>query len=121
MYVASRGLLKMKKPTVIVPRCVKDTVEKLFLIQRELDGSDLPVNLIGLDVSIQFSSPIMACLLVCHAGTVFCVYSQPLHRCLGMYFKLPAKAHSCHQGHFQESLRETLLTVVSRLFRRPDI
>jgi ribonuclease Z len=60
MYVASRGLLKMKEPTVIVPRCVKDTVEKLFLIQRELDGSDLPVNLIGLDVSIQFSSPIMA-------------------------------------------------------------
>jgi len=41
----------MKKPTVIVPRCVKETVEKLFLIQRELDGSDLPVNLIGLDVS----------------------------------------------------------------------
>jgi hypothetical protein len=59
--------------------------------------------------------------LVSHAGTVFCVYSQQLHRCLGMYFKLPAKAHSCQQGHFQESLRETLLTVVSRLFRRPDI
>ncbi|CAK9228041.1 unnamed protein product [Sphagnum troendelagicum] len=54
MYVASRGLLKMKKPTVIVPRCVKDTVEKLFLIQRELDGSDLPVNLIGLDIGEEF-------------------------------------------------------------------
>jgi ribonuclease Z len=58
MYVASRGLLKMKKPTVIVPRCVKETVEKLFLIQRELDGSDLPVNLIGLDVSYSFPAPL---------------------------------------------------------------
>ncbi|KAH9560492.1 hypothetical protein CY35_06G107600 [Sphagnum magellanicum] len=55
MYVASRGLLKMKKPTVIVPRCVKETVEKLFLIQRELDGSDLPVNLIGLDIGEEFN------------------------------------------------------------------
>ncbi|KAH9563787.1 hypothetical protein CY35_05G143300 [Sphagnum magellanicum] len=31
-----------------------DTVEKLFLIQRELDGSDLPVNLIGLDIGEEF-------------------------------------------------------------------
>lgn len=51
MYVACRGLLKRKVPTVIVPTCVKATVEKLFAVQRELDDSSLPVNLIGMDVS----------------------------------------------------------------------
>lgn len=51
MYVASRGHLKRKVPTVVVPKVVKATVEKLFEIQRELDDSPLPVNLIGMDVS----------------------------------------------------------------------
>jgi ribonuclease Z len=54
MYVASRGHLKKKVPTVVVPKVVKATVEKLFQIQRELDDSPLPVNLIGMDVSAFF-------------------------------------------------------------------
>lgn len=49
MYIASRGLKKKKVPTVIVPKCIKATVEKLLAVQRELDESPLPVNLIGMD------------------------------------------------------------------------
>lgn len=56
MYVASRGHLKRKVPTVVVPKVVKATVEKLFEIQRELDDSPLPVNLISMDVSAYISS-----------------------------------------------------------------
>lgn len=52
MYIASRGLKKKKVPTVIVPKCIKATVEKLLAVQRELDESPLPVNLIGMDVSV---------------------------------------------------------------------
>ncbi|KAI5082098.1 hypothetical protein GOP47_0001841 [Adiantum capillus-veneris] len=50
MYVATRGLYKMKPPTVIVPKCIKETVEKLFEVYKQLDGSELKHNLIGLDV-----------------------------------------------------------------------
>lgn len=52
MYVATRGLFKMKPPTVIVPKCLKPTVEKLFDVHRELDGSELKHRLIGLDVGL---------------------------------------------------------------------
>lgn len=55
MYVATRGLFKMKPPTVIVPSCIKATVEKLFDVHRELDGSELNHQLIGLDVGMLFS------------------------------------------------------------------
>lgn len=50
MYVATRGLYKMKPPTVIIPRCIKETVEKLFEVYRQLDGSELKHELIALDV-----------------------------------------------------------------------
>ncbi|MCO5607799.1 hypothetical protein L7F22_062000 [Adiantum nelumboides] len=50
MYVATRGLYRMKPPTVVVPKCIKETVEKLFEVYRQLDGSELKHNLIGLDV-----------------------------------------------------------------------
>ena len=50
MYVATRGLNRMKPPTIIVPTCIKETVEKLFDVHRELDGSELKHKLVGLDV-----------------------------------------------------------------------
>lgn len=55
MYVATRGLFKMKPPTVIVPKCLKPTVEKLFDVHRELDGSELKHQLIGLDIGEEFN------------------------------------------------------------------
>ncbi|KAG0602123.1 hypothetical protein M758_11G161900 [Ceratodon purpureus] len=55
MYVATRGLFKMKPPTVIVPKCLKATVEKLFEVHRELDGSELKHHLVGLDVGEEFN------------------------------------------------------------------
>lgn len=49
-YVATRGLYRMKPPTIVVPKCLVATVEKLFEVHRELDGSELRHQLIGLDV-----------------------------------------------------------------------
>ncbi|WJX16838.1 tRNA 3' processing endoribonuclease [Trifolium repens] len=55
MYVATRGLYRMKPPTIIVPISVKEDVEKLFEIHRKMDHSELKHNLIGLDVGEEFS------------------------------------------------------------------
>ncbi|CAN1347666.1 tRNase Z TRZ1 [Linum perenne] len=50
MYVAARELNQMKPPTIIVPTCIKQTVEKLFEVHRQLVGSELDHKLVGLDV-----------------------------------------------------------------------
>ncbi|AAD55271.1 ESTs gb/AA067482 and gb/AI100542 come from this gene [Arabidopsis thaliana] len=50
MYVATRGLYKMKPPTIIVPASIKETVESLFEVHRKLDSSELKHNLVGLDI-----------------------------------------------------------------------
>ncbi|KAK4766651.1 hypothetical protein SAY87_008293 [Trapa incisa] len=55
MYVASRGLFSLKPPTVVVPCSVKEDVERLFEVHRKMDGSELKVNLIGMDVGEEIS------------------------------------------------------------------
>lgn len=52
MYVATRGLYRMKPPTIIVPTHIKENVEKLFEVHRKLDDSELKHNLIGLDIGM---------------------------------------------------------------------
>ncbi|KAJ7964918.1 Nuclear ribonuclease Z [Quillaja saponaria] len=54
MYVATRGLYKMKPPTIVIPTCIKEDVEKLFEVHRKMDHSELKHNLIGLDVGEEF-------------------------------------------------------------------
>ncbi|GMH21935.1 hypothetical protein Nepgr_023778 [Nepenthes gracilis] len=54
MYVATRGLFSMKPPTIIVPKAIKEHVEKLFEVHRAIDQSELKHNLIGLDVGEEF-------------------------------------------------------------------
>ncbi|CAM6098128.1 unnamed protein product [Calypogeia fissa] len=54
MYVATRGLYRMKPPTVFVPKCIKGTVEKLIEVYRELDGSELALQLVGLDIGEEY-------------------------------------------------------------------
>jgi ribonuclease Z len=56
MYVATRGLYRMKPPTIIVPKCIKEDVEQLFEVHRRMDQSELKHNLIGLDVGNGWSS-----------------------------------------------------------------
>lgn len=56
MYVATRGLYKMKPPTIIVPKSIKETVESLFEVHRKLDSSELKHNLVGLDIGNSASS-----------------------------------------------------------------
>lgn len=50
MYVASRGLYNLKPPTVFVPPCIKDDVEKLFEIHRSMGQVELNLDLVALDV-----------------------------------------------------------------------
>lgn len=52
MYVASRGLYNLKPPTIFVPPCIKDDVEKLFEIHRSLGNVELNVDLVALDVGM---------------------------------------------------------------------
>ncbi|KAG9148824.1 hypothetical protein Leryth_026572 [Lithospermum erythrorhizon] len=54
MYVATRGLYRMAPPTIIIPKVIKKSVEKLFEAHREMDHSELNHTLIGLDVGEEF-------------------------------------------------------------------
>lgn len=54
MYVATRGLYRMSPPTIIVPRVIKESVEKLFEAHRSMDQSELNHTLIGMDVGEEF-------------------------------------------------------------------
>ncbi|KDO76057.1 hypothetical protein CISIN_1g023022mg [Citrus sinensis] len=54
MYVATRGLYRMKPPTIIVPSCIKEDVEQLFEVHRRMDHSELNHTLVGLDVGEEF-------------------------------------------------------------------
>ncbi|KAL2465316.1 Nuclear ribonuclease Z [Abeliophyllum distichum] len=49
MYVATRGLYRMAPPTIVVPKVIKDSVEKIFEAHREMDHSELEHTLIALD------------------------------------------------------------------------
>ncbi|XP_068642909.1 nuclear ribonuclease Z isoform X2 [Aristolochia californica] len=50
MYVATRALYNLKPPTVFVPPCIKEDVEKLFDIHRTMSDTELKCNLIALNV-----------------------------------------------------------------------
>lgn len=54
MYVATRGLYKLRPPTIIVPMDIKENVEKLLQVHRAMDQSELKNNLIGLRVGEEF-------------------------------------------------------------------
>lgn len=50
MYLATRGLYNLKPPTVFVPPCIKEDVEKLIDIHRVLGQVELNVELVALDI-----------------------------------------------------------------------
>ncbi len=52
MYVASRGLYNLKPPTIFVPPCIKQDVEKLFDIHRAMGQVELNLDLVALDVGM---------------------------------------------------------------------
>lgn len=54
MYVATRGLYRMSPPTIIVPKVIVESVEKIFEAHRAMDQSELNHTLIGLDVGEEF-------------------------------------------------------------------
>lgn len=53
MYAATRALYNLKAPTVFVPSCIKEDIEKLFDIHRSMSGVELNVDLVALDVGTQ--------------------------------------------------------------------
>lgn len=59
MYVATRDLYSLKPPTVFVPPCIKEDVEKLLNIHRAMSEVELNVDLVALDVGMH---PILICL-----------------------------------------------------------
>ncbi|KAL2482447.1 Nuclear ribonuclease Z [Forsythia ovata] len=54
MYVATRGLYRMAPPTIVVPKVIKESVEKIFEAHREMDHSELEHTLIALDVGEEY-------------------------------------------------------------------
>ncbi|CAM8948619.1 hypothetical protein QQ045_017086 [Rhodiola kirilowii] len=50
MYVATRGLYNLKPPTIFVPPCIKEDVEKLFDIHRKMGQVELNLELVALDI-----------------------------------------------------------------------
>ncbi|XP_004491080.1 tRNase Z TRZ2, chloroplastic [Cicer arietinum] len=50
MYIGSRGLYNLKPPTVFVPPCIKDDVEKLLDVHKKLGQVELNVELVALDI-----------------------------------------------------------------------
>lgn len=66
MYVATRGLYRMKPPTIVVPMAIKEDVENLFEVHRKMDGSELKHILIGLSVgNCRFVLLVCSLPLVC--------------------------------------------------------
>ncbi|KAK3038927.1 hypothetical protein RJ639_027555 [Escallonia herrerae] len=50
MYVATRGLYNLRPPTVFVPPCIKEDVEKLLDVYRAMGQVELNLDLVALDV-----------------------------------------------------------------------
>ncbi|XP_073098962.1 tRNase Z TRZ2, chloroplastic isoform X2 [Elaeis guineensis] len=50
LYLAIRGLYSLKPPTVFVPPCIKEEVEKLLEIHRTMSQTELELELVALDV-----------------------------------------------------------------------
>ncbi|KAJ4811157.1 Ribonuclease Z [Rhynchospora pubera] len=50
MYLATRGLYNLKPPTVFVPPCIKEDVERLLEIHCTMSNVELNVDLVALDV-----------------------------------------------------------------------
>ena len=64
MYVASRGLFNLKPPTVFVPPCIKEDVEKLLDIHRTMGQVELNAEVVALDVGMFHLQ--IACIMLLH-------------------------------------------------------
>lgn len=63
MYVATRGLYSLKPPTVFVPPCIKESVEKMLDIHQEMGQVELNLDLVALDVGMYSRSLKTLCVL----------------------------------------------------------
>lgn len=52
MYVATRGLYSLKPPTIFLPSCIKEDVEKLFDIHRSMSQTELNLEIVALDIGM---------------------------------------------------------------------
>ncbi|XP_062223723.1 nuclear ribonuclease Z-like [Phragmites australis] len=54
MYVATRGLYRMRPPTIFVPACLAELVARLFEVHRAMDQSELVHKLVPLEVGEEY-------------------------------------------------------------------
>ncbi|TVT99238.1 hypothetical protein EJB05_55414, partial [Eragrostis curvula] len=54
MYVATRGLFRIRPPTIFVPACIADLVARLFEVHRAMDQSELAHKLVPLEVGQEY-------------------------------------------------------------------
>ncbi|XP_062218554.1 nuclear ribonuclease Z isoform X2 [Phragmites australis] len=54
MYVATRGLYRMRPPTIFVPACLAELVARLFEVHRAMDQSELAHKLVPLEVGDEY-------------------------------------------------------------------
>lgn len=54
MYVATRGLFRLRPPTIFIPACLRDLVERLFEVHRAIDQSELNHKLVPLEVGEEY-------------------------------------------------------------------
>lgn len=54
MYVATRGLYRLRPPTIFVPKYLRELVERLFDVHRAMDQSELKHTLIPLDIGEEY-------------------------------------------------------------------
>ena len=52
--MATRGLFRLRPPTVFVPACLRGLVERLFEVHRAIDRSELKHNLVPLEVGEEY-------------------------------------------------------------------
>ncbi|KAJ0965213.1 hypothetical protein J5N97_026351 [Dioscorea zingiberensis] len=55
MYVATRGLYSLKPPTIFLPPCIKEDVEKLFDVHRSMSQTELKLEIVPLDGYVIYS------------------------------------------------------------------
>jgi ribonuclease Z len=53
-YVAARGFLSLRPPTVFVPACLGDRVERLFELYHDISQSELKNSLVTLEVGEEY-------------------------------------------------------------------
>ncbi|KAJ4747495.1 Ribonuclease Z [Rhynchospora pubera] len=116
MYLATRGLYNLKPPTVFVPPCIKEDVERLLEIHCTMSNVELNVDLVALDVGMDDSYANNFLLKYTNSGfffltvVLFTIISGETYEIRNDLVARPFKTHHVipSQGYIIYSLRKKL-------------